>query len=112
MKTTSMHQPVECLPTHKEALQLLEELSERHNGSVCLRRYSKSTIVYDTRLDERRFGEPVNHNKVESPTWVVYARNRRLLGTGRTPEEAIQNAVQADFRKTVIEATKKQGGRS
>jgi hypothetical protein len=88
-----MHQSVEVDPTRADALSMLVTLGEK-TGSICLRRYAPETLICDTKLFKRedRTPEKVHYRKVEQPTWAVSVKKGRILGLGRTPEEAISRA--------------------
>lgn len=81
------------------ALELLEELSEKFDGSIVLRRYSRNTLMCDT-LVGRLLGLDINnggYRKIHEPLWIVVVKRKaqKILGRGASPEEAIQNAVES-----------------
>jgi hypothetical protein len=88
-----MHQSVEVDPNRTDALSMLVVLGEK-TGSICLRKYAPGTLICDTKLWKRedRTPDKVHYRKVELPTWVVSVKKGRILGIGRTPEEAISRA--------------------
>jgi len=90
-----MHQAVEVDPTRADALSMLVTLGEK-TGSICLRKYAPGTLICDTKLfkKEDRTPEKTRYRKVESPTWTVSVKKGRILGLGRTPEEAISRAFE------------------
>jgi hypothetical protein len=72
-----------------DTLVLLAELE----GSLTVRRYSPSTLLVDTGLGRQTGEKAPPYRRVPSHTWAIFGRNGKLLSQGKTPQEAIEEAL-------------------